>query len=251
LKLTTSAALSALFIIATITLLPSCITVNNYPAPARTATTAPSPTPAPAVSSDHPEAPSAHALPQSLADAVKAAIDAHTYDACSPVGGGFAHEKFEDLPPTGGILIGFRYALGKFFDNDYVCFIQPIYLIPAGEVRGEPHGQPSDDVREVKARPGYAIGGLDIRGGGGLDAIQITFMRIGPDNSLDIGDTYTGDRIGGPGGGESAYISDGTPIIGICGTAAPGNPTTYMGLAPIFMKPTPADHAVFPPPATR
>jgi hypothetical protein len=77
-----------------------------------------------------------------------------------------------------------------------------------------------------------------MNGGGGLDSLTITYMRITSGNRLDPRDAYITPRIGGSGGGSAAYVGgDGTPIIGICGRY--GEKRQYLGLGLVFLHATP------------
>ncbi len=116
-----------------------------------------------------------------------------------------------------GVLVGFRISLGKFFKNDVIKFIQPIYLTPKGETWGIGHGIVGVELMIIPGgSKGYAIYAITIRGGGGLDAITVTFMRM-HGKQLDPGDVILSTRIGDLGGGENRVGGDGSPIIGIQG----------------------------------
>ena len=70
----------------------------------------------------------------------------------------------------------------------------------------------------VKAKPGYAVGAIYVRGGGGFDAFKPIFMRV-KDKGLDTKDSYEGPQVGGTGGGEGTVGGDGNFIIGLHGKA--------------------------------
>jgi hypothetical protein len=133
------------------------------------------------------------------------------------VGGAFAEKTFEEAPLGGGYLIGFHYTTqgGGKFPN----VIQPIYATPFGELVGANYGVPGkkDSPRAtIKAKPGYAVGALVVRGGGGFDAFKPIFMRV-VGNGLNKNDTYEGPHIGGMGGNEATLGGDGSFIIGLHG----------------------------------
>jgi hypothetical protein len=87
------------------------------------------------------------------------------------------------------------------------------------------------------AMPGYGVGAIAVAGGGGLDSFKLTFMKI-DGKGLDPNDTYSSEKIGGPGGG-SPYVfgGDGTPIVGILGRVSDDKKS--MGLGAVFLSPTP------------
>lgn len=170
----------------------------------------------------------AETLPPSMADAVRQAIATGTAWCTQVHGGAFAQIPFQEHVAV-GILIGYRVGVQKFFSNDTVCSLQPIYLTSDGVRLGDFHGKPSDRVVELRAKPGYAVGATVMRGGGGMDAVTLTYMRI-DDTSLDPNDAYASDKVGGPGGGEFTFDGHGTPIIGICGKTTPDNNWTGAGM---------------------
>jgi hypothetical protein len=99
--------------------------------------------------------------------------------------------------------------------------IQLIYQVGGGYVPGHRHGATS--IRggsTVMARPGYAVGGLNLRAGLIVDAFQLVFMRV-EGGKLNPADTYTSDWLGDPsgGGGASTVSGNGRPIVGLRGRA--------------------------------
>jgi hypothetical protein len=148
--------------------------------------------------------------------AARAALRQHTAMATEVAGGAFGKTTYQELPAAGALLIGFRFGIGKFVGNDTVTQVQAIYETPEGVVLGESRGNEVGGCVEVRARNGYAVGALTVRGGGGLDAVTVTFMKI-VGNGLDPSQSYTSNHIGGSGGGETIIDGGGTPIIGIVG----------------------------------
>jgi hypothetical protein len=133
------------------------------------------------------------------------------------VGGAFAHNDFEEVPAGGAILIGFRYTVTH--DGRLPGVVQAIFLTSSGEVDGKIYGTPitpTETPQVVKAKPGYAVGAIHVRGGGGLDAFQPTFMRI-KEKGLDADDSYEGPQVGGNGGGQGTVGGDGNFIVGLHG----------------------------------
>jgi hypothetical protein len=132
------------------------------------------------------------------------------------VGGAFSHTTFEEIPEGGGILIGFRYTTKS--KGQYPGVVQPIFLTAGGEVLGKIYGtaERGAEPQVTKAKPGYAVGALFIRGGGGFDAFQPIYMRI-KGNALDTSDRYDGPHVGGEGGGSGTLGGDGNLVVGIHG----------------------------------
>jgi hypothetical protein len=161
---------------------------------------------------------------------------------CDIVGGAFSQKTFEELPPTGAILIGFYYTTVS--NGQYPGVVQPVYQTTRGEVLGNVYGIPEKGAKPllVKAKPGYAVGAIYTRGGGGFDAFKPIFMRI-TDTGLDPNDKYEGPHIGGNGGGEGTLGGDGNFIVGVHGKV--GDKGKMEALSPIIMTTT---DPVKPPP---
>jgi S1-C subfamily serine protease len=131
--------------------------------------------------------------------------------------GGAFDPQFRDDAPAGGLLIGFDVGLGKFFDNDIIAAVQPIYDSAAGAQPGKRYGTNFTRVVNVKAKPGYAVGAITAKAGLTVDGFSVSFMRI-TGATLDPADAYQSEWIGGKGGGgETLLTGGGTPIVGIVG----------------------------------
>jgi serine/threonine protein kinase len=168
---------------------------------------------------------------------IRAAIKAHKYTRMPVLGGAFAKESFEEVPADGWILIGFEVGLEGFGNGSIVAYLRPIYLTPGGEKVGETYGVPTRQLVTMKARPGFAVGALNIRAGGLLDGFSVTFMEIGK-TSLKKEGAYTSEHIGGMGGSDQGTVDgDGAFVIGICGrTVDKGRPCS-LGL--VLFRPEP------------
>lgn len=180
---------------------------------------------------------SSKALNEHMAAAVRNAVGYQYYECSQVCGGAFADTPFQDVCPD-GVLIGLNIGLGKFFNQDTIKMVQPIYLTPAGEKFGRAHGRSTDRIVQAKAPPGYAIGGLKINGGGGLDGIKFNFMPI---SGAMLNHYYisTTDRVGGPGGGETDINGNGIPIIGICGKTSKDH--EWLGMGVVYLHPKPKE----------
>jgi predicted Zn finger-like uncharacterized protein len=134
------------------------------------------------------------------------------------VGGGF-DPTFRDEAPPGSLLVGFEIGLGKFVNNDIIKAIRPIYRDAKGaESMGKQYGKDWSRPVTIKAKPGYAVGALNINAGLTVDGFSATYMKInGP--QLDPNDSYASEYIGGKGGGPSLLTGGGSPIAGIIGKA--------------------------------
>ena len=142
-----------------------------------------------------------------LWNTVRVAIRAKETEDLNPLGGALVQKAYRDLPPSVGVLIGFQYTTKKFADHDVMDYMRPIYLTPAGEKLGTGYGKVPAKFQVVKAKPGYAVAALKVRGGGLFEGYGITFMRI-QGKGLNPADKY-----------ESAWMgrniqTDGLPVVG-------------------------------------
>ena len=128
--------------------------------------------------------------------------------------GGNGGWGFGDIPKGQALLLGFNLKVTKF---PLIGSLEPVYLYSDGEFSGSRHGYSGRDKYSVKARPGYAVGGLIVKPGDLIDGFKIVFMRI--DNGrLDPKDSYESRWYGGRGGGPETPIGgDGRPVIGVHG----------------------------------
>jgi WD40 repeat protein len=154
--------------------------------------------------------------------AIKKAVANNDIKEWETVGARFGNwtRPYKEIPPSGAILIGLNYTTTG--NGNYPGAVQPIWLTAAGEVKGHAYGraEPGATIHVVKAKPGYAVGAIYTRGGGGFDALQPIFMKI-KDGGLDVDDKYEGTYIGGGGGNEGTFGGDGNFIVGIHGKLDP------------------------------
>ena len=93
--------------------------------------------------------------------------------------------------------------------------ILPIYRTPKGEVRGPAFGTYFQKKTAVKAKAGYAVGGILARYGLWLDGFCLVCMKSKPDGSLDVNDLYCSDWCGNYSGGAMLLGGTGAPIVGL------------------------------------
>jgi S1-C subfamily serine protease len=142
-------------------------------------------------------------------------------------------KEFRQVPAEGAVLIGFDVTLGKFLDNDTIASLRPIYATARGEQRGELLGQAQSRVLTVKAKPGYAVGALNLKTGLGLDGFSVTFMKF-DQTRLKKDDSYTSDWLGGKdSSGRVTVGGDGSLVIGVCGRRNDAGAAVALGLVVI------------------
>ena len=140
---------------------------------------------------------------------------------------------FKDEAPEKGLLVGLDIGLGQFMNLQVVNAIRPIYRTDKKVAKGKQYGTLIQKAITVKAKDGYAVGGVTIRSGLLVNGLSVTFMRI-KDGKLDPTDSYESQWIGDKtGGSETSLQGDGTPVIGVIGKA---NKKDCMGLGLVFDK---------------
>jgi hypothetical protein len=131
------------------------------------------------------------------------------------VGGTAARETFQEIIHDGALLVGFRYSQGA---DSRPGAVQALWQTSRGAVQGKLHGElePGGKMQETKAKPGYAVGAIYVRGGPRFAGFKPIYMRI-TDQGLDTNDSYDGPYVGIPRGGEGTLGGDGNFIVGLHG----------------------------------
>jgi hypothetical protein len=139
-------------------------------------------------------------------------------EAQTQILGGAFDPTFKDRGPGDGLLVGLDVGLGKFLNLDVVKAVQPRYRTGQGEVAGEKYGTDFSHLVSVKARPGYAVGAINVKAGLLVNGFSVTFMRV-KGAVLDPADSYESAWIGDKTGGSGPTVlgGDGAPIVGIIG----------------------------------
>ncbi len=127
----------------------------------------------------------------------------------SPLAGGNGGATFRAGDSQGRIVVGFRYAMGSWAGKPALRTFEPLYDPVAVPRQGE----------EV-ARQGYAVGGLNVASGAYVQGVQVVFMRLKSDGSLDPADSYTSGWLGEESQQPTALDGGGVPIVGIHGRRA-------------------------------
>jgi hypothetical protein len=144
------------------------------------------------------------------------------------VGGG-GGSGFETAPERNGVLIGFQAIKGFAERSMRTRSFMPVFLSDRGQEEAGMLGNPAGpSLPPVLARPGYAVGALDVAAGKGPDdysgtevcGIRLIFMRLRPDLTLDVRDAYASGWIGDDTGEVTRLGGDGAPIVGLHGRSA-------------------------------
>src|SRR6185295_7182373 len=116
------------------------------------------------------------------------------------------------------ILIGVEARFAKFGSTDIVRGMRPIYRVNGKEEFGQQFGNDLTGSVTLKAKAGYAVGGVTGKAGLWCNGFSLTFMKVKADGTLDPKDSYESEWAGF--NGESKLIrvtSDGAPVVGIVG----------------------------------
>jgi hypothetical protein len=141
--------------------------------------------------------------------------------------GNFGYTPFEEINKLGVVLVGFRLGLGKFLDKPVIHTIEPIYLSTKSEVYGVKRGKDrysfgkksKSNAREteiLRAKPGYAVGGIKLQTGLQIDGMSLIYMRIDGDK-LDLNDQYESKWVGSVGDRPKLLGGSGHLVIGLRG----------------------------------
>ena len=144
---------------------------------------------------------------------LKKVVAAKQYVTWKAIGPGLDNRPFSDIHPDGGVLIGFFAGTDN---GEHVAFLQPIYLTSQGEKVGQAIGRPHQPAQCIKAKPGYAVGGANLRIGLIMDAMTVVFMKVEGER-LNLKDQYTSAQVGGMGGAEERFVTNGPLLIGVHG----------------------------------
>lgn len=126
---------------------------------------------------------------------------------------------WKDVAGQGGYVVGFQTNSGQWWEHRVLGEMKPVFETLEGLAEGSPRGNNGGEI--VLAKKGYAVGGLSVRSGDVVNAVQIIFMRINADGmSLDPKDSYLSDWLGGKGGGKPKDISGrGRMVVGVTGNS--------------------------------
>jgi hypothetical protein len=152
---------------------------------------------------------------------------------------GSGETPFRLFVPEGGLVIGLDIVyFGSGGAKLYVGAFRGVMLTAKGKVVGPWHGVPGNrDFLHIEAKPGYAVGGLRIKAGGGIDSLIVIFMKING-LQLDPSDSYTSDFYGGQGGnGPTDLGMDGSLVVGLFGKNTVNPDSTANGLGLITIPP--------------
>ena len=187
--------------------------------------------PPPAEPQNPPPAVPAHNVPGSVFTFIEAEVKANRIQVADKGLG----KSTRDIPPEGGILIGFNAAAGDGPFGPQVVGLQPIYLMRSGEKAGQWFGHASAKPTVLRAKPGYVVGALNLRTGAVFDAFSVTFVRF-EKGRMVVKDNYASDWVGGTGGNPGFAGGPGSLIVGVVGRTGAGGNVSTIGSVSVRLK---------------
>jgi hypothetical protein len=125
--------------------------------------------------------------------------------------------SFLDVLDEGGLLIGLDVGTIDVAGQRYIRSIRPIYRAARGEVPGQTRGQGRGETITLKAKDGFAVGGIAVKANGHIEAISITFMQT-EGLGLNPRSSYNSQWVGGDGSGQEVHLGgSGSPVVGVSG----------------------------------
>jgi hypothetical protein len=144
---------------------------------------------------------------------------------------GGAGDFFNDEAPKGGWLVGIEAHVTKFASFDGMGAVRPIFQTGDKLSDGELHGKETDRVVRAVARPGYAVGAINVKAAAGVNGFSVTFMKVTENGTLDTNDSYESEWIGGTDGGPKTTLGGtGAPVIALLGMIKGHQYTCAIGL---------------------
>jgi hypothetical protein len=128
-------------------------------------------------------------------------------------------DRFHDIAPSGGVLIGARVSYIMRFGGPKISSIQPIYRVEKRQVNGKRWGGLLGKETTAVAKPGYAVGAINTHTGLTVDGFEMVFMKIDGDR-LDPEGSYKSPWLGDEKGGSPSDVSsNGKVPVGLQGRA--------------------------------
>jgi hypothetical protein len=134
-------------------------------------------------------------------------------------GAGSNHgSAFVDVLDEGGLLIGLEVGTVDVAGQRFIRSVRPLYRSPRGETSGMLHGAGGPgNIVTLKAKEGFAVGGITAKVSGRLEGLSVTFMQL-QGLTMTPRNAYTSPWVGGQtSGGEIRLGGSGSPVIGIAG----------------------------------
>jgi S1-C subfamily serine protease len=144
--------------------------------------------------------------------------------------GSIRDPMFKTVGPAGGVLIGLEAKFSKFGGSDIVRAVRPIYRVGGKEETGLLAGGDLTGAVKLKAKDGYAVGGMSAKADWWCHGFSLTYMKVKSDGTLDPKDSYESEWVGWDGRLDVVrHTGNGAPAVGLVGKIV-GRETTALGL---------------------
>jgi type II secretory pathway pseudopilin PulG len=128
--------------------------------------------------------------------------------------------SFDDAAPAGGWLVGIEAHVVKWENSEVIGSVRPMFMTGNKSSDGGTHGKAAnatDKVVRVAAKPGYAIGAMNVKAGTDVYGFSVTYMKV-TGGKLNPKDSYQSEWVGSnPDVQETALKGEGRPVVGLCG----------------------------------
>jgi len=123
----------------------------------------------------------------------------------TPLVGGAGGAPFRIVSPAGQPLLGVRCTTRKWLREDCLGTLEALFAeAPAGPAM-------------ALAKPGYAVGAIEVDAAAHVNAVQLVFMRLDGER-LTPADSYRSEWLGKPTGRATRLIDGkGAKVVGLCG----------------------------------
>ncbi|MFO0951714.1 MAG: hypothetical protein U0835_11315 [Isosphaeraceae bacterium] len=165
--------------------------------------------------------PSRPSMPRPASPRGRSARPADRLAALPPSFFGGEQDRFTDLGPSGGVLVGVRVSYKLFFGGPKISSVAPIYRTGSKLVDGKRYGTLNGPEVRAVAKAGYAVGAFRTRAGLGVDGFEMVFMKV-KGSRLDPNDSYVSPWLGDTNGGSpQAVLNPGGLLpVGLQGRAS-------------------------------
>ncbi len=102
-------------------------------------------------------------------------------------------------------LLGFNYSLGNWAGGPCLSKLIPIYS----------PDPPTGDQKQIVAKPGYAASGLQVHADKVVRGVQVIFMKLNDDGTLNSADTYLSELAGVASESAKKLGGDGRKMLGV------------------------------------
>lgn len=120
--------------------------------------------------------------------------------AGNPSGGSPQRTGDKDKP-----LLGFNYRMGDWAGGPCLAKLIPVFS----------NSTPPSDQKQVLAKPGYAAAGLQVHADTVVRGVQVIFMKLNADGTLNPADSYVSEIAGATSATPQKLGGDGRRMVGV------------------------------------